>query len=281
MKEHFFMTTLRAGLTAGNGDVLATPFSRIDGTALGDDAQPSHTIAPVILAGETASTFDLAWELERSRGLPAWSAVMAATQTRGRGQLRREWISPRGNLYVSFFLPEDMAKLGDMASLATGYCIHAALRAMGIETLLKWPNDLLLSSGGMEGKFGGLLLEERGGRILAGLGLNLASAPGNAAMRQDRAVPAAALHGAGIKPLPLWLDMQPRLQDVYEREIAGASLEALKAAIETGLAWKGRRVYAEDAGITGVLSGVAPDGALLLLTDAGIAAVSSGSINPA
>lgn len=278
MKERFFTTVLHDGLTAGNGDVLAAPFSETDRAATGEELRPFSTVAPVIIAGEATSTFDLAWELSRTLDLPPWSAVLAATQTRGRGQLRRKWASPRGNLYVSFFLPAVMAGLGDMASLAVGYCVHAALRVLGIATLLKWPNDLLLTQGGMDGKAGGLLLEERDGRVLAGLGLNLASAPGNVAMRQGAAVPAAALLLSGMKPLGLWLDLHPLLRDVCEREIGGVSPETLPDLINTVLAWKGRRVYAEDAGCTGVLLGAARNGALLLRTDSGTTTVNSGSI---
>ena len=46
-----------------------------------------------------ASTNDLA------RGLPAWSAVRADTQTGGRGRFGRTFVSDRGGLWISAVLP--------------------------------------------------------------------------------------------------------------------------------------------------------------------------------
>lgn len=49
--------------------------------------------------------------------------------------------------------------------------VEAAAPATGL--MLKWPNDLLLGPG----KLGGVLLERTGERVIAGFGVNLASAP--------------------------------------------------------------------------------------------------------
>ncbi len=49
--------------------------------------------------------------------------------------------------------------------------VEAAAPATGL--ILKWPNDLLLGLG----KLGGVLLERAGDRVVAGFGVNLASAP--------------------------------------------------------------------------------------------------------
>ncbi len=190
MKERYFTRILRKSLLARDGTVLASPLGEAGAQAMGVDTTHSP-FAPVIVAGECTSTFDLAWELARDRNLPSWSAILALSQNKGRGQVRREWISPPGNLYVSFFLPPEIAGLGTLASLATGYLVHAGLLTMGIPTRLKWPNDLLLSNG--EGKFGGLLLEERENRLVAGLGHNLRSNPEDGSMLRVSAVSAAVL----------------------------------------------------------------------------------------
>jgi BirA family biotin operon repressor/biotin-[acetyl-CoA-carboxylase] ligase len=49
--------------------------------------------------------------------------------------------------------------------------VEAAAPATGL--ILKWPNDVLLGPG----KLGGVLLERAGDRVIAGFGVNLASAP--------------------------------------------------------------------------------------------------------
>lgn len=267
-------------ITAPDGTVLAYPLGPDEAAAMGVDSGVK-SFAPIVVAGRSTSTFDVAWQYAAHMEFPPWSAVIALAQMNGRGQLRREWVSPPGNLYVSFFLPKDMAAMGTLASLATGYCIHAALAAMGIRTLLKWPNDLLLHDPhGEEGKFGGLLLEEREGRLLAGLGLNLRSAPEGNGIREGRAVPAAALESYTGTVFGVWLDLVSHMRTVYARDIEGAPRDDVRAKTERALAWKGRRVRVGDTGATGDLVGIDHDGSLLVQTPSGLIVVSSGSIVP-
>lgn len=280
MRELFFPIPLEQELTAADGSRLAAPLTVNDAASLGFVPE-SPCAAPVYVAGACSSTFDVAWELCKTHDMPPWSGVLAASQTSGRGQLRREWVSPPGNLYVSFFLPPDMGGLENMAPLAVGYCIHCALRDMGITTRLKWPNDLLLAANGKEGKFGGLLLEERENRLLAGLGLNLRSAPEETAMRKNRAVPAVSLSGFSGSAFTFWLELAERLRDAHAREIAGVPCDLLRQRVEASLAWMGRPVYAEEPGLRGLVHGLDADGSLLLQTDAGLTAVTSGSVSPA
>ena len=166
------------------GEKRPTPVPR--GEALPALDVPASTY----LGGKCASTFTLAWKLLENGLLPAWGAVLCSCQTEGRGQLRRPWHSPRGNLYVSFRLPADPNLRGDAASLVVGGLLVRAFARLGFPLSLKWPNDLLLEE---SAKVGGLLLEERDGVILAGLGINLAEAPPAALMRADRATRAAVL----------------------------------------------------------------------------------------
>lgn len=275
--DHFSPVLLDRELTTTEGSRLAAPVTAADAALLGVVPE-SACFAPVFVVGECVSTFDVAWERARTQGAAPWSGVLAVSQTSGRGQLRREWISPPGNLYVSFFVPRDLEGLGTMAPLAVGFCIHAALREMGIPTRLKWPNDILLCANGREGKFGGLLLEERGGLLLAGLGLNVHSAPEEKAMRHNRAVPAVHAPDFSGSIFPFWLKLAEGMRDAHAREIAGKSRELLRKRMESSLAWMGQRVQAEEPAVQGVVSGLGADGSLLLQTDSGVMAVTSGSI---
>lgn len=108
--------------------------------------------------------------------LPAWSAVVAARQTGGRGQRERSFTSDPGGLYLTAVVPFD----GDAAgwrgfALAIGRAVLNALTEMGIEDLrLRWPNDLMIGSR----KVGGILVEQGGPRtLLVGLGLNITNRP--------------------------------------------------------------------------------------------------------
>lgn len=281
MKERYFLQILDHDLHGPDGERIAAALCPEEASGMGAVPEQELT-APVILAGECTSTFDAAWLLARTEDFPPWSAVIAQSQTQGRGQLRREWISPPGNLYVSFFLPYEFDEMGDMAALVTGYCLHTALGIMNIATRLKWPNDLLLElPGGKEGKFGGLLLEEREGRLLAGLGLNLRSAPDDSVLREGRAVPAAALSPRNGNTFGLWQNLARNLDDVFSRDIVRSTRDTIREKVENTLAWRGRQVRTDESGVTGELVGLDSSGALLLRTGSGIVAVSSGSVAPA
>lgn len=277
MREQYFPHIPDMDITAPDGTPIAAALQPVDAALMGISGQVSF--APSVVVGQCTSTFDAAWNFLRGRDLPSWSAALALCQSQGRGQLRREWISLPGNLYVSFFLPGEIANLENMASPATGYCIHAALGRMGIATRLKWPNDLLLQGpDGDEGKVGGLLLEEREGRLLAGLGLNMQSAPDNSRLREGRAAPAVALPACGTTVFGFWLDLVRHMRDIFEEEIREASLEAVRRKVEEALAWMGLRIYAKDARLAGELAGLNSDGSLRLRTPFGMETVYSGSI---
>jgi BirA family biotin operon repressor/biotin-[acetyl-CoA-carboxylase] ligase len=120
------------------------------------------------------------------------TVVVAESQTHGRGRHGQVWFSPAGvNLYASVlfrpsFPPREAAAFSFVASLA----VYDALRELGGEPGIKWPNDVLL--GGK--KIAGTLLEcaTRGREIdflILGVGVNLNIDP--VALR-------AALDGSGF-----------------------------------------------------------------------------------
>lgn len=234
----------------------------------------AETVAPIYTIEETSSTFDAAWALAKETELPTWTSVIAFSQTNGRGQLRRKWHSPAGNLYVSFFLPKNFSRMNDLASMAVGWCVCEALAGENMATCLKWPNDILYA----DGKLGGILLEERKGRLLAGLGLNLVSAPSSTSLRPGHAVPAVALPSFNERPHVFWARVLPRIRAIYEAAIAPSGLEEVRRGIEGRLAWVGRNVYAEEAGVSGRILGIHSDGSLCLDSGGEVVPVTSGSI---
>ena len=164
------------------------PLARIDGAALP---------APVWCYGRVGSVLDVAHAAPTDA---PWTSLLAAEQSAGRGQLRRRWRSPRGNVYAAVRLPlSDGAALwrGSAASPLMGALLVTALRAAGFDVCLKWPNDLVAQpqAGGEVRKVGGILLEERGGTLWAGVGLNVRHAPDAALLRADHALPAGSLQG--------------------------------------------------------------------------------------
>ncbi|WP_442754173.1 biotin--[acetyl-CoA-carboxylase] ligase [Methylocystis sp. JAN1] len=129
--------------------------------------------------GDIDSTNEEARRLIESgeRG-PLW--IVASRQTKGRGRLGREWISPAGNFYASFVFSDfPEVRAAPELGFVTGVAAIRALRAAtGQDRFqVKWPNDLLFDGG----KLGGILLECVNASPLPtaiiGVGVNIAHAP--------------------------------------------------------------------------------------------------------
>ena len=118
-------------------------------------------------------------------GAPEGTAVLARSQTAGRGRLDRRFASPRGGVYLSVILRPRAAAYDATAvtiesAVAAAEAIEAAVRGAGgeISVGIKWVNDLY--AGGR--KLAGILCEgalaPEGGRLsyaVVGIGINLLS----------------------------------------------------------------------------------------------------------
>lgn len=256
-----------------------------------------------ILCGECGSSLDVAMRMANDGALPEWVSVLALSQKSGRGQLRREWRSLPGNIYAALRLPAQGAFSGWNAALLVGWMLAQAFNDMGYPLLLKWPNDLVVLRAGVWGKVGGILLEERNGVLLAGVGINISYIPDEGAMRRDSAMSATFLEYPPVaRPyLTLWSDLVRRGKLWYENQfptgrLANACADDMRAA-EKLLAWKGCRVTVAEAAIddgalcaehpfpdergefSGRIVGLDERGCLRLVMDSGAeAALMSGSI---
>jgi BirA family transcriptional regulator, biotin operon repressor / biotin---[acetyl-CoA-carboxylase] ligase len=108
---------------------------------------------------EVDSTNIVAKELARKGGAHG-SIVVAEVQTHGRGRLGRSWESPPGGVYLSIILRPDMhpAQVALLTLLAGVAVIRGIKQISGVDTGLKWPNDIMVS----DCKLGGVLCEMEG-----------------------------------------------------------------------------------------------------------------------
>ncbi|MDR6975647.1 BirA family biotin operon repressor/biotin-[acetyl-CoA-carboxylase] ligase [Streptomyces sp. 3330] len=207
------------------------------------------------------------------------AVLVAEEQTAGRGRLDRRWTAPpRSGLFFSVLLtPSEVpvARWGWLP-LLTGVAVATGLsRAAGVDTALKWPNDLLVTVGGEERKAGGILAE-RAGRdaVVVGVGLNVT-------LRADELpVPLAgslALAGALTTDRDTLLRGVLRsLEEWYRRWRAAGGDPAESGLQETyaaGCATLGRTVRAElpgDRSIVGEAVAVDGDGRLVIATKEGV-----------
>ena len=130
----------------------------------------------VIYHETVRSTMDDAFQLGL-QGACEGTIVCAESQTKGRGRLGRQWISPKHKgIYFSIILrpnlpPSEIAELTLLAAVA----VCDAIRDIsGLNIQIKWPNDILYKGK----KLGGILTElnaelDRVKFALVGIGLNV------------------------------------------------------------------------------------------------------------
>jgi BirA family biotin operon repressor/biotin-[acetyl-CoA-carboxylase] ligase len=230
--------------------------------------------AGITVCGPCSSALDVAWRLAGEGGLAPWESVLAPAQWAGRGQLGRSWVSEPGNLFAALAWPAEDRDWSRLTPLVAGYLVAEYLAGRGIGAWLKWPNDVLVAVPEGLAKAGGILVEERGGRVLAGIGLNLVTAPDAALLRRDRAIEAARLADLGVAegPLVLWDRLVNFMRGRYERLQTDTGPRAAVRLIQARLAWLGERVaVAEGTGepYAARILGLAPDGGLILASGAG------------
>lgn len=277
--------------------------------------------APVYITGPATSTLDVARLLVEAGLFPEWASVLSLRQSSGRGQMRRAWASPEGNLYSALRLPLAPPFDSAAAAPACGSLFAEALSRESCPVLLKWPNDLLQPSSSFRpdvapgrndcSKVGGMLMEERHGALIVGTGFNLVSCPPNSMLRDNYAFSAGVLRRASGFPLvdpacahpsqkdskskdivtifTLWIRLASRLFSCYSQR---QTLEPWWPALaQRHLAFRGCRVTLADAcperetmvriPCEGVVDGVTESGALRLSTAFGTETFLGGSILPA
>ncbi|ELS55965.1 biotin--[acetyl-CoA-carboxylase] ligase [Streptomyces viridochromogenes] len=218
---------------------------------------------------------DLAAEGKAGEG----AVLIAEEQTAGRGRLERNWTAPaRSGLFFSVLLnPAEVpvARWGWLP-LLTGVAVATGLsRAAGVDTALKWPNDLLVTVGGEERKAGGILAERAGSEgVVIGVGINVTL------RAEELPVPqAGSLTLAGAVSTdrdPLLRGVLRSLEQLYGRWRAAAGdpvVSGLQETYAAGCATLGRVVRAELPGersITGEAVAIDGDGRLVLATGEGV-----------
>lgn len=130
---------------------------------------------PLYCFKQLTSSNDLARELARG-GASEGTAVLAETQTKGRGRHGRKWVSQEGkSLTFSIVLrPSLPQERFSELTLTAAVGVARALERHGFHPAIKWPNDLLLSGR----KVCGILTEvgpkkDKMASAILGIGLNL------------------------------------------------------------------------------------------------------------
>ncbi|MFI6349478.1 biotin--[acetyl-CoA-carboxylase] ligase [Streptomyces sp. NPDC050560] len=222
----------------------------------------------------------------RAADLPEGAVLVAEEQTAGRGRLDRQWTAPpRSGLFFSVLLRPDVPERhwGWLPLLAGVATASALSREAGVDTALKWPNDILVTIGGEERKTGGILAERAGDAVIVGIGLNVtlreAELPvptaGSLALAGARATDREVLLRAVLRAVEDWYGD-------WGAADGDAAVSRLQETYAAGCATLGRTVRAELPGggsTTGEAVALDGEGRLVLATADGVQQpVSAGDI---
>jgi len=242
-------------------------------------------LKPKVLRFESLPSTNTELARLASEGAAEGLAILADEQTAGRGRLQRAWSSPKGaGLYFSLLLRPGISQdqwplITFMAAIAVG---DALREAAGVETDIKWPNDLL--SG--ERKICGILAEAvetpAGRAVVVGIGINLTA---DAYPRELAEVATSVAEAAGRQPEreTILAALQNALGRWYSLLHEPDGLAKIVAA------WASRSSYASGKLVTvangdevwqGITCGIEDDGALRLQTETdGIRLVRAGDVS--
>lgn len=212
-------------------------------------------------------------------------AYVAGEQQAGRGRMGRSWVSAASvGLYVTYHLCPQRSEHAPLLSVVGGLAAADAIReTSGLDTELKWPNDVLHDGR----KLSGILAEARGasgGRldVLLGIGINVRVNPD---LEPEVAAVATSIEGAGGDP-PAIEELLAALSNALEPLVAQVDDDpaALVATWRERLITLGRRVRLATP--SGVVEGEAVDvterGELVLRLDGGdTQAFSAGDVTTA
>lgn len=110
-------------------------------------------------------------------GAPEGTLVLAEAQTKGKGRLGRTWVSPKyKGIYLSLILrPKISPDRAPILTLLAAVSICQAIKeTTGLDSQIKWPNDIIMHNK----KLGGILTElsaemDEVNFVAVGIGLNV------------------------------------------------------------------------------------------------------------
>ena len=233
---------------------------------------------------EVESTQDVAARLAAA-GAEHGTAVIAETQSAGRGRMGRRWHSPPGaNLYTTIILrPKipiaEVAQLSLVAGVAAAEALQTIAAGM---VALKWPNDVWLNGK----KAGGMIAEaiseanQALACVLLGIGLNLNLAA-EELPDELRAHATSVLIETGVRcdreaiAAALFSSLNNRYMEFESRGFGG-----IRDACERYSALSGKKVAIVngEAREAGVVRGIDSDGALILDTGGSVKRILAGDV---
>lgn len=251
-------------------------------TTIADQIHTKWAGKTVHFARETDST-NLWIKRLAKEGASEGTLALAEFQSAGRGRLGRSWEVPEGtSVMMSILLrPKFEPQYAPTLTLVMGMAVAKAVKNLGFDVSIKWPNDVVVS----HKKICGILTEMgvRDGKIDyavigVGINVNIREFPEEMA---DKATSLYLESGKEFDRSQIPGLVMEAFEEYYEKFAATCDLSGLKEEYESILANYNQpvRVLAKEP-YEGVARGITDGGELLVeKTDGTIATVSAGEVS--
>ena len=251
-------------------------------TTIADQIHTKLAGKTVHFARETDST-NLWIKRLAKEGASEGTLALAEFQSAGRGRLGRSWEVPEGtSVMMSILLrPKFEPQYAPTLTLVMGMAVAKAVKNLGFDVSIKWPNDVVVS----HKKICGILTEMgvRDGKIDyavigVGINVNIREFPEEMA---DKATSLYLESGKEFDRSQIPGLVMEAFEEYYEKFAAACDLSGLKEEYESILANYNQpvRVLAKEP-YEGVARGITDGGELLVeKTDGTIVAVSAGEVS--
>ena len=251
-------------------------------TTIADQIHTKWAGKTVHFARETDST-NLWIKRLAEEGASEGTLALAEFQSAGRGRLGRSWEVPEGtSVMMSILLrPKFEPQYAPTLTLVMGMAVAKAVKNLGFDVSIKWPNDVVVS----HKKICGILTEMgvRDGKIDyavigVGINVNIKEFPEEMA---DKATSLYLESGKEFDRSQIPGLVMEAFEKYYEKFAATCDLSGLKEEYESILANYNQpvRVLAKEP-YEGVARGITDGGELLVeKTDGTIVAVSAGEVS--
>ena len=251
-------------------------------TTIADQIHTKWAGKTVHFARETDST-NLWIKRLAKEGASEGTLALAEFQSAGRGRLGRSWEVPEGtSVMMSILLrPKFEPQYAPTLTLVMGMAVAKAVKNLGFDVSIKWPNDVVVS----HKKICGILTEMgvRDGKIdyaVIGVGINVNIKEFPEEM-VDKATSLYLESGKEFDRSQIPGLVMEAFEKYYEKFAATCDLSGLKEEYESILANYNQpvRVLAKEP-YEGVARGITDGGELLVeKTDGTIVAVSAGEVS--
>ncbi|MDO4308562.1 MAG: biotin--[acetyl-CoA-carboxylase] ligase [Eubacteriales bacterium] len=237
----------------------------------------------VHFAEEVNSTNEWAKTLGKE-GAAHGTLAVAEYQSAGKGRLGRRWTAPAGSSVMMTILlrPDFEPQYAPMLTVVMGLSVAQAAQRMGVDTSIKWPNDVVVSRKKICGILTEMSVEEGNIRYVVigvGINVNLDTLPDELA---DKATSLYLETGKTYDRNEMVAYVMECFEENYERFVKSGDLALLQEDYNRMLANCGQPVRVLDplSPYEGIARGIDQKGELVVeKTDGTVVCVSAGEVS--